>query len=167
MKLRLALLGLMVAVAFPVASVTAQQINGFVGFDTGGKFDLGAIHVDSKNGYHLGAEVLVDLPLLDFGLGFEYGVPRSPEDSSGDMNYKLIYGVARMTVLGPIYVTGRYGYANVSVDKIISDKGKNGNSWTLGAGLRLAEKLKVEALYTHMTVGFIYETYSANLVYTF
>jgi opacity protein-like surface antigen len=167
MKLRLALLVLMVVVVFPAASATAQQINGFVGFDTGGKFDLGAIHVDSKNGYHLGAEALVDLPLLDFGVGFEYGVPRSPKNSSGDMNYKLIYGVARMSVLGPIYVTGRYGYANVSVDKIISAKGKNGNSWALGAGLKLAEKVKVEALFTHMTIGLIYETYSANLVYTF
>lgn len=149
------------------APAAATDVNGFVGFDTGGKFDLGMVNVDAKDGYHIGAEVMVDLPILEFGVGFEYGVPRKAETGVGDLDYKLIYAVTRLSILGPVYVTGRYGFANVKVDEIVDREGKNGNAWSLGGGISLVQKLKIEALYSEFSTDFDYKTYSVRLIYTF
>ena len=154
----------LVAVAGPAA---ATDINAFVGFDTGGSFDLGAVSVDSKTGYHLGIEVLVDLPVIEFGAGVEYGIPRGPKTGEGDLQYACVYGVGRLTLLGVLYATARYGYADVDLDAVVAKKEDSGRLWSAGLGISLVDTLKVEALYTRIEAGFTYETYSARLIYTF
>jgi hypothetical protein len=166
MRLR-TFVGLAVGVlALAAAPAAATEVNLFVGFDTGGSFDLGTIDLESESGYTLGLEVIVDLPVFDFGVGAEYGVPRSPTKGASELQYSCIYGIARVTVIGILYLTGRYGYADVDFDEVLAKQENAGRLWSLGAGVSLGSKWRAEALYTEIKAGFTYETYSARLIYT-
>lgn len=148
------------------APAAAFDVNLAVGADFGGDFSLGDVSLSSNTGYNLGLEIAFKVPLIELGAGLEYGFSR--ESSVGDLkaSYYQIYAIGRF-FLGPAYIAGRFGYANMSVSTILDGDFGAGGSWGLGGGVELFGKLKVELLFNNMNTDLEYQSWMIRLLYTF
>jgi len=158
---------LMMCVVF-VAAVPAEAIdlNLAVGADFGGDFDLGDVSFSANTGYTLGLEIAVKVPLIELGAGLEYGFDRGANSIDLDASYYQIYGIGRF-FFGPVYIAGRFGYANMSVSTILDGDFGAGGSWGLGGGVEFFEKLKVELLFNNINTDLKYTSWTIRLLYTF
>jgi len=164
----LAVLGLCLCLA--AAPAVASDLNITAGLDFGGSFS-GEANVDTASGYSLGVELNLELPLLDAGVGLEYGFDRSTEYSdisSDEVNYKHVYAYGRVDIVGPFYLTARLGYSDLS--GLLDQKG--GGTWSAGAGVSLFEKFRLELLFNNFSgevdnLAYDYETYSARFIVRF
>jgi hypothetical protein len=153
------LLGSLPAAAFDLNLTAGVDFSGEIGDEDS---------VDTSDGYSLGLELAFDIPMLEVGVGAEYGFGRSVSLADDDLEYTQLYAFARLGILGPVYVTARAGYADLSG---LTDL-DGGESWSVGGGVDLLDKVKVEVLLNSFSADLSgldvdYETYSAHLVYTF
>ena len=164
--LRRAVPALCVMLFLSVAPSAAFDINLAVGAEFGGDFSRGDVSLSSNTGYNLGLEIAVKIPIIEIGAGLEYGFSR--EASVGDLkaSYYQIYGIGRF-FLGPAYIAGRFGYANMSVSSILEGDFGGGGSWGLGGGIELFGKLKVELLFNNINTDLEYQSWMIRLLYTF
>jgi hypothetical protein len=154
-----------------VAIVVAVPAEGFdlnlaVGADFGGDFDFGDISLSSNTGYNLGLELAFEVPLIEFGIGLEYGFSRDASAYDLDASYYQVYGIGRF-FFGPLYVAGRIGYAEMSVSTILEGDFGGGSSWGLGGGIELFGKLKAELLFNNINGDLKYQSWTIRLLYTF
>ena len=151
-----------------VAAVPASafDLNLAVGADFGGDFDLGNVSLSSDTGYNLGLEIAFKVPFIELGAGLEYGFSRSASIADLDASYYQIYGIGRF-FFGPIYIAGRFGYANMSVSTILDVGSGAGGSWGLGGGVEFFEKLKTELLFNNINTDLEYQSWTIRLLYTF
>jgi len=107
---------LLVACVVLVVAVPADafDLNLAVGVDFGGDFDFGGISLSSSTGYNLGLEMAFEVPFIELGAGLEYGFSRGANIVDFDASYYQIYAIGRF-FFGPVYIAGRFGYANMSV----------------------------------------------------
>ena len=157
----------MVVVLAVLAAVPAAafDLNLAVGADFSGDFAAGNISVSADTGYTLGLEVAVKIPIIEIGAGLEYGFSRDAQGFDFDASYWQLYGIGRFFI-GPAYVAGRFGYADVSFSEAI-DGSTNGGSWSLGGGVELFGKVKLELLFKSLGGDLSYEGWTARLLYTF
>jgi hypothetical protein len=148
------------------APAEAFDINLAVGADFGGDFDLGGVSLSSNTGYNLGLEIAVDVPFIELGAGLEYGFSRSADIADLEASYYQIYGIGRF-FFGPVYIAGRFGYANMSVSTILEGDFGGGGSWGLGGGVELFGKLKAELLFNNINGDLEYSSWTIRLLYTF
>lgn len=158
---------LILAAAAAPAAAGPVEFCLFGGVDVSGNVDVGSLDLDSEQGYSLGVELLADLPVIDVGGGAEYGVPRGFDAREGEYSYTFIYAVARLTVIGPIYLVGRYGYTDPSIDDIEGDSIGSGTGWGAGVGVSLLTRLKLEVQHTEMGGDVDYTATVARLILTF
>ena len=151
-----------------VAAVPASafDLNLAVGADFGGDFDLGNVSLSSDTGYNLGLEIAFKVPFIELGAGLEYGFSRSASIADLDASYYQIYAIGRF-FFGPIYIAGRFGYANMSVSTILDGDSGAGGSWGLGGGIEFFEKLKTELLFNNINTDLEYQSWTIRLLYTF
>jgi hypothetical protein len=167
---RLVLVAALIAAAVPA---TALDLNLTAGLDLGGSFDLGSISLDGDTGYTLGLEVVANLPIVDVGVGAEYGFNRSASGGlHGDLSFAHLYAVGRVTVFGPVYLAARLGYSDVSASNFSDGGASGGATWSVGGGFSFLGTLRAEALLNNVsgTIGDLdldYRTWSVRLVYTF
>jgi hypothetical protein len=135
--------------------------------------DISELDVDTDEGFSLGLELMFDIPIVKLGLGYEYGFPRSTELLVDDLEYHLVYAMARLHVLGPAYLAARVGYANLSADVVEISVSEDGFSWSAGLGIKLW-RFNVEALYNQfdITVSEVdatidYRNYALRAIFTF
>lgn len=153
------LLGAAPAAAFDFNLTAGLDFNGEIGDE---------VTVDSDTGYSLGLELAVDMPIVEIGVGLEYGFSRGFDGTDEDIDYQQLYAFGRLSIFGPVYATARAGFADLSgIDDL-----DGGETWSVGAGLSLLDKVKVEVLLNSFSgdirgLDLDYETYSARLVYTF
>ena len=144
----------------------AFDLNLAVGADFGGDFDLGNVSLSANNGYNLGLEIAFKVPFIELGAGLEYGFSRSASIADLDASYYQIYGIGRF-FFGPIYIAGRFGYANMSVSTILEGDFGGGETWGLGGGVELFGKLKAELLFNNINTDLEYQSWTIRLLYTF
>jgi hypothetical protein len=151
-----------------VAAVPADafDVNLAVGVDFGGDFDLGAISLSSNTGYNLGLEVAFKVPLIELGAGLEYGFSRGASAVDLDASYYQLYAIGRF-FLGPAYIAGRFGYADMSVSSVLEGDFGSGGSWGLGGGVELFGKVKAELLFNSINTDLGYQSWTIRLLYTF
>ncbi len=151
-----------------VAAVPADafDVNLAVGVDFGGDFDLGAISLSSNTGYNLGLEVAFKVPLIELGAGLEYGFSRGASAVDLDASYYQLYAIGRF-FLGPAYIAGRVGYADMSVSSVLEGDFGSGGSWGLGGGVELFGKVKAELLFNSINTDLGYQSWTIRLLYTF
>lgn len=142
------------------------DFNLAVGADFGGDFDLGDFSLSSNTGYNLGLELAFEVPLIELGVGLEYGFSRGASSYDLDTSYYQIYGIGRL-FFGPLYIAGRLGYANMSVSTILEGDFGGGSSWGLGGGVELFGKLKAELLFNNINGDLKYQSWTIRLLYTF
>ena len=156
-----------VAAAAAPAAAGPVDFNLFAGIDTSGSVGLGPLDLDSEQGYSLGIEVLADLPIVDVGGGAEYGVPRGFDAVAGEYSYTFIYAVARLTVFGPVYVVGRFGYTDPSFEDIEGDSIGSGTGWGAGVGVSLLDSLMLEVQHTEFGGDVDYSATVARVILSF
>jgi hypothetical protein len=161
--LALAMAALMLAA--PVFAGVDFNITG--GLDVLGKFDLGEATTDSDPGFTLGLELMFEVPVVELGVGLEYGFPRGTDLDDLEVDYTHLYGIARLFVFGRFYLAGRVGYYNVSADDLVEGDIDSDVTIGAGAGLGILKNLKVELIFNNLTSGFDYETWAARAVFTF
>jgi len=144
----------------------AFDLNLAVGADFGGDFDLGGVSLSSNTGYNLGLEIAFDIPMIELGAGLEYGFSRSASIADLDASYYQIYAIGRF-FFGPVYIAGRFGYANMSVSTILEGDSGGGGSWGLGGGVEFFGKLKAELLFNNINGDLTYQSWTIRLLYTF
>ncbi len=151
-----------------VAAVPADafDVNLAVGVDFGGDFDLGAISLSSNTGYNLGLEVAFKVPLIELGAGLEYGFSRGASAVDLDASYYQLYAIGRF-FLGPAYIAGRFGYADMTVSSVLEGDFGSGGSWGLGGGVELFGKVKAELLFNSINTDLGYQSWTIRLLYTF
>ena len=164
--LRRALPALFVVLLLSTAPAVAFDINLAVGADFGGDFSLGNVSLDSNTGYNLGLEIAVKIPVIEIGAGLEYGFSREATAGGLKASYYQIYGIGRFFI-GPAYIAGRFGYANMSVSSVLEGDFGGGGSWGLGGGVELFGKLKLELLFNNINTDLEYQSWTARLLYTF
>jgi hypothetical protein len=142
------------------------DLNLAVGADFGGDFDVGDFSLSSNTGYNLGLEMAFEVPLIELGVGLEYGFSRGASSYDLDASYYQIYGIGRF-FFGPLYIAGRIGYANMSVSTILEGDFGGGESWGLGGGIELFGKLKAELLFNNINGDLKYQSWTLRLLYTF
>jgi hypothetical protein len=149
------------------APAAAFDLNLTAGLDFDGEIG-DEVTVDADTGYSLGLELAFDAPIVELGVGVEYGFGRGTDASDEDLDYRQLYAFARLGILGPVYATARAGYADLSGLTALD----GGETWSVGGGVSLLDKVKVEVLLNNFSgevegLDVDYETYSARLVYTF
>jgi hypothetical protein len=154
-----------------VVIVSAVPANAFdfnlaVGADFEGDFSFGGVSLSSNTGYNLGLEIAFDIPIIELGAGLEYGFSRSVSIADLDASYYQIYAIGRF-FFGPVYIVGRFGYANMSVSTILEGDFGGGGSWGLGGGVEFFGKLKTELLFNSLNTDLEYQTWTIRLLYTF
>jgi len=149
------------------AAAGPVDFNIFAGIDTGGSVDIGSVDLDSERGYSLGIEVLADLPILDVGGGAEYGVPRGFDATEGEYSYTFVYAVARLTLLGPLYAVGRYGYLDPSIDELELQTVGSGTGWGAGLGVTLLDTLMLEVQHIELGGDVDYSATVARVILSF
>ena len=154
---------LAVLAASPIA---AFDLNLAVGANFNGDFNFGDISFSSDTGYTLGLEIAFKVPLIELGAGLEYGFSRAASSIDLDASYYQIYGIGRF-FFGPAYIAGRIGYSDVSVSTILEGDFGGGSTWSLGGGVELFGKLKVELLFNNIGGDLSYQGWTARLLYTF
>jgi hypothetical protein len=152
-----------VVVAMPAR---AFDINLAVGADFAGNFDFGNISFSSDTGYTLGLEIAVDVPIIEIGAGLEYGFSREASSVDLDASYYQIYAIGRFFI-GPAYIAGRFGYADMSVSSLLEGDFGGGGTWALGGGVELFGKLKAELLFNNINGDMTYQSWTIRLLYTF
>ena len=153
------------ATAIPAAAVIDVNAVGAVDFQ--GSLDFDALSSNTNPGFTLGLEIMFDVPVVELGAGLEYGFPRAV-NGGGNVEYWNLYGIARLFILGKLYLAGRLGYHGASANDFLEgDLSDNGVSWSAGVGLGILKKLKVELLYSDFGSDLDYQTWSARAVYTF
>lgn len=152
-----------VIVAMPAG---AFDINLAVGADFAGDFDFGNIKFSSDTGYTLGLEIAVDVPIIELGAGLEYGFTREASSVDLDASYYQIYAIGRFFI-GPAYIAGRFGYADMSVSTLLEGDFGGGGTWALGGGVELFDKLKAELLFNNINGDLSYQSWTIRLLYTF
>jgi len=159
---------LLVACMVLVAVVPAEafDVNLAVGIDFDGDFDLGSVSLNSNTGYNLGLEIAFKVPIIELGAGLEYGFSREASAADLKASYYQIYAIGRFFI-GPAYIAGRFGYANMSVSTILEGDFGAGGSWGLGGGVELFGKLKAELLFNNINTDLKYTTWTIRLLYTF
>lgn len=159
---------LLIVLVFFVAAAPgdAFDLNLALGADFGGDFDLGDISVSSNTGYNLGLEIAFKVPLIELGAGIEYGFERGASAVDLDASYYQIYAIGRL-FFGPVYIAGRFGYANMSVSTILDGDFGGGGTWGLGGGVELFGKLKAELLFNNINGDLKYTSWTIRLLYTF
>jgi hypothetical protein len=159
---------LVVACVIFIAVVPADafDLNLAVGADFGGDFDLGNVSLSSNTGYNLGLEIAFKVPIIELGAGLEYGFSREASAADLKASYYQIYAIGRF-FLGPAYIAGRFGYANMSVSTILEGDFGAGGSWGLGGGVELFSKLKTELLFNNINTDLKYTSWTIRLLYTF
>ena len=165
MKRRTALL---VACVFLLAATPADafDLNLAVGADFGGDFDLGGVSLSSNTGYNLGLEIAFEVPFIELGAGLEYGFSRGASITDLDASYYQIYAIGRF-FFGPVYIAGRFGYANMSVSTILEGDFGGGSTWGVGGGVELFGKLKAELLFNNINGDLKYTSWTIRLLCTF
>ena len=153
---------LVVLVVLPAA---AFDLNLAIGADFAGDFDAGNISFSSDTGYTLGLELAFKIPLIEAGVGLEYGFSRGAEVVDVDASYYQLYAIGRFFI-GPAYIAGRFGYSDLSFSEAV-DASSDGGSWGLGGGVELFGKLKIELLFSKLGGDLSYESWTARLLYTF
>jgi hypothetical protein len=157
------MLCLVVLAVAPAAA--AYDLNLAVGADFSGDFDAGNISVSADTGFTLGLELAFKIPVIEAGIGLEYGFSRGAQDFDVDASYYQLYGIGRFFI-GPAYIAGRYGYSDVSFSEVF-DGSSDGGSWGFGGGVELFGRLKVELLFSSLGSDLNYEGWSLRLLYTF
>lgn len=147
------------------APVAAFDLNFALGADFSGDFDAGNISVSADTGYTLGLELAFKVPIVEIGVGLEYGFSRDAKDFDFDASYYQLYGIGRFFI-GPAYIAGRFGYADVSFSEAI-DGSTDGGSWGLGGGVELFGKVKLELLFNSLGSDLSYEGWTVRVLYTF
>jgi hypothetical protein len=158
------LLACVIFVAVPPAD--AFDLNLAVGADFGGDFDFENISFSSDTGYTLGLEIAVDIPIIEIGAGLEYGFTREASSVDLDASYYQIYAIGRFFI-GPAYIAGRFGYADMSVSTLLEGDFGGGGTWALGGGVELFGKLKAELLFNNINGDLKYQSWTIRLLYTF
>jgi len=148
------------------APATAIDLNLAIGADFGGDFDIGDISLSADTGFTLGLEVAVEIPIIELGVGLEYGFSRAASAVDLDASYYQIYAIGRF-FFGPAYIAGRLGYSDVSVSTILERDFGGGSTWSLGGGVELFSKLKIELLFNNLGGDLSYQGWTARLLYTF
>ena len=141
------------------------DLNLAVGADFAGELDLGAVNLDAGTGYSLGLELAFDVPLIELGVGLEYGFAREAEASDIDAHYYQLYAIGRF-YFGPLYLAGRLGVADVSLPAELEGD-SSGGSWALGGGIELFETVKLELFFSQLGSDLGYEGWAMRLLYTF
>ncbi len=163
---------LVLAAAAPAAALGPLEFNLTAGLDFDGELD-GDVTIDADTHYSLGLEVVVDFPIIDVGLGAEYGFERGIGDADDlfddDISSVHAYAVARMQLIPMLYAVGRYGYLELDGD---IDELDGGDVWALGLGLNVLGKVRLEVLFNQASVEIEeveldYDSYAARLIYTF
>jgi len=162
---RTALLVVCVAL-LATAPVNAFDLNLAVGADFGGDFDYGNVSLSSNTGYNLGLEIAFKVPFIELGAGLEYGFSREASVGELKASYYQIYAIGRFFI-GPAYIAGRFGYADMSVSTILDGDFGAGGSWGLGGGVELFGKLKTELLFNNINTDLKYTSWTIRLLYTF
>jgi hypothetical protein len=159
---------LLVSCVVLVVAVPAEafDLNLAVGADFGGDFDLGGVSLSSNTGYNLGFEIAFEVPFIELGAGLEYGFSRGANIVDLDASYYQIYAIGRF-FFGPVYIAGRFGYANMSVSTILDGDFGGGGSWGLGGGIEFFGKLKTELLFNSINGDLKYQSWTIRLLYTF
>ena len=111
---------LVVVCAILVVAMPARafDLNLAVGADFGGDFDIGDISFSSNTGYTLGLEIAFEVPFIELGAGLEYGFSRDASVADLEASYYQLYAIGRF-FFGPVYIAGRFGYADMSVSTIL------------------------------------------------
>ena len=151
--------------ALAATPVAAFDLNLALGADFGGDFDVDNISVSADTGYTLGLELAFKIPVIEVGVGLEYGFSRDAKDFDFDGSYYQLYAIGRFFI-GPAYIAGRFGYADVSFSEVI-DGSTDGGAWGLGGGVELFGKLKLELLFNSLGGDLSYESWTARVLYTF
>ena len=154
------------AIAAVAAPAEAFDLNLAIGADFGGDFDFGDISFSSDTGYTLGLEIAVDVPLIELGAGLEYGFSREASSVDLDASYYQIYAIGRFFI-GPAYIAGRFGYADMSVSTLLEGDFGGGGTWALGGGVELFGKLKAELFFNNINGDLKYQSWTIRLLYTF
>ncbi len=159
---------LLIAIGLVAAPVSAQiHFNLTAGVDVSGSFDLGELSSSADPGFTLGLELIFEVPIVDVGVGFEYGFSRGTGVADIDASYSHLYGIARLTVFGRLYLIGRFGYHDLSASGIPDIDGGSGGTWGVGAGLGIFKWLSVELIFNDLSSDFDYTTWAARAVITF
>ena len=132
------------------------DFNVFAGTDFAGEFEAGSFDVDARTGYHLGAELVFDpIEKIDLGVGLEYGFPRDADSSSiDDLDYTHLYGIGRLFLAGELvrwYLAARLGYTNMSADEILNSDVDGKETWSVGTGVELLDKVKLELMFNNFS----------------
>jgi len=172
MRRSLVVLGLVAVFVIAAAPAGAFDFNVSAGMDFAGDFDN--FDFGTETGYSLGIEVCFDIPIVEVGVGLEYGFPRDTDLGNVDIDYTYLYAVGRLGFIGPLYFAARVGYSDISVSGLIGDEADGGETWSVGIGAEFFDKLKVEALLNNFSgelsgvhSNFDYQTYSLKVLYTF
>ena len=154
-----------VLMSAPVSAGIDLNLTG--GIDVSGSFDLGDISSSADPGFTLGLEVMFEVPVVELGVGFEYGFARDTGYQGVDADYWHLYGVARLFVFARFYLVARAGYYDLSTDDVLS--GDVGNDATIGAGagVGILKNLKVELIFNNLTSSLDYDAWLARAVFTF
>jgi hypothetical protein len=158
-----------IVASITIAAPASAQIhfNLAAGVDVSGSFDLGEISSSADPGFTLGLELMFEVPIVELGVGFEYGFSRGTGVSDIDASYTHLYGIARLTIFGRLYLIGRFGYHDLSASGIPDIDGGSGGTWGLGAGLGIFKWLAVEVIFNDLSSDFDYSTWAARAVFTF
>ena len=153
------------------ASALGLDLNVVVGADFGGEFSTD-ISGDSATGYTPGLELMFEIPVVELGIGAEYGFERSVKGTDADVSYANVYAVGRLNFIGPLYAVARLGYSDMSADAIGDISIDGGTSWSAGLGLKFFDRLRIEALYNALSGSLDdqdldYETWSLRAMWTF
>lgn len=173
-RLILALIVVSPIVLASPASALGIDLNVVVGADFGGEFSTD-ISEDSATGYTLGLELMFEIPVVELGIGAEYGFERSVKGTDADVSYANVYAVGRLNFIGPLYAVARLGYSDMSADigeAIGNVSVDGGGSWSVGLGLKFFDRFRVEALFNQLSGSFDdqdldYETWSLRAMVTF
>jgi hypothetical protein len=139
----------MLASAAP-ASAMGFDLGIAAGLQFGGS--IGSIDLDTDNGYTLGLELVFEVPVVELGVGYEYGFPLDSDGDVENIDYHLLYGVGRVHILGPAYIMARLGYASASAEIPDFGSGSSGGmSWSAGIGAEVW-KLRVEVMYNDFDI---------------
>ena len=135
--------------------------------------DVSELELDTDSGFSLGLELMFEVPIVKLGVGYEYGFPRGTDGTLTDIEYHLLYGIARLHFLGPAYIMGRAGYANMRAELDKLQGSDTGLSWSLGLGVKV-RRFRIEVDYNEFDIsvddfgGTIdYSNYAARLVISF
>ncbi len=149
-----------------VLPAAAFDLNLAVGVDFAGDFDLGNVSLSSDTGYSLGLELAFKVPIVELGVGFEYGFSREAQAGDLEASYTQLYGIGRV-FFGPLYVAARLGYADLSVSSALDGDFSGGGTWGVGGGVELFDKLKIELLFNDIGGDLSYQSWTGRLLYTF